>query len=80
MSYPLNDSRKIGLRSRVRTCDPQSPRLVRYLTALYGVNSSYLDAPADQELRLLPCCASALLPTVWDESLDTLFMCVAVNV
>ena len=26
-----------GLRSRVRTCDPKSPRLVRYQTAPYGV-------------------------------------------
>ena len=27
-----------GLRSRVRTCDPKSPRLVRYQAALYGGN------------------------------------------
>ena len=26
---------EIGLRSRVRTCDPKSPRLVRYRAALY---------------------------------------------
>ena len=46
---------EVGLRSRVRTCDPKSPRLVRYRAALYEDKKPRDLVLARAECRLVWC-------------------------